>query len=514
LHEAEQAITNGSRDASGIRDVLGVGADETFRLLDEARAVAEAAVAASLRAAASAPALTAGASSLATPGGALAAGAPASWVEAPVVVMMAVPFYMQLAGTLTPGQTFEKRDPYSSTTNGVTSGGETHIRIVGSRLEGTWTLTQSKAAPNGTTVTESWTVTVVSELCPDVTGAVPLSLSLRTRSSAGTRGYDYGLEVTATGYAGEDGALSGYAMAAQLDVTLAPGNTLVPGGDGMFVEYAGSESLTGLGTGNATGAGGRYAPTRWSSRVDDAFASRTRDEQLSFARMYLRILLNQAEGIWLGGHCVEVLVPERQRVAPSSSTRFTARVRHKYEGSELTVPVVASMKSGAVSVTPAGTDVMAPATLAYQAPGERDREAKVEVLTRSRRGGAVGTATFVTGVTSYRATGTQGDASYSGLICSLERPFDVNMLAGAGSATFAFTPVTPVSGTMTETGGYPGGIVWSGTGTYTVVGLDTPTPRIEAPFRHVTTTPVGTVAVDSVALIDLQPYDDPSCAGP
>jgi hypothetical protein len=67
---------------------------------------------------------------------------------------------------------------------------------------------------------------------------------------------------------------------------------------------------------------------------------------------------------------------------------------------------------------------------------------------------------------------------------------------------------------MTESGSYPGGIIWTGSGTYTVEGLETPTPRIVAPFTHVTTAPGISFSEEATALIDLTPAEDGACAPP
>jgi hypothetical protein len=123
-------------------------------------------------------------------------------------------------------------------------------------------------------------------------------------------------------------------------------------------------------------------------------------------------------------------------------------------------------------------------------------------------------AAVVSCSSGYRATGGQGDSTYSGLICSLESPFEVIVTSGPGGATFFFTPSSGSAGTMTESGSYPGGIIWTGSGTYTVEGLETPTPRIVAPFTHVTTAPGISFSEEATALIDLTPAEDGACAPP
>ena len=81
---------------------------------------------------------------------------------------------------------------------------------------------------------------------------------------------------------GEDGQVSGYHMDGRLEITLAPGNSLVPGGGGMSVEWAGS-----LQTGKTTD----FRVARTSSHVDGPFAMGTGKELLTLAQYYVLLVL-------------------------------------------------------------------------------------------------------------------------------------------------------------------------------------------------------------------------------
>lgn len=518
IDATERSILSSAREASGVRDLLAPAADDTFRLLGEARAAAQGEAALQLEPAAAVSAVSSSARMLVALGvnARTAQEAAASWVEVPMMILMTSGLQAEIARAAgaSPGGSPADLPAIvtDSTQGGVTSHLEYRPKITGSKVEGTIESTTTTTTPGGTTVTERITAALSGDVCPDPQGIVPLRMTIRTSSSAGTRGYDYGIDITATGQVGDDGVLAGYGMDLLADFRLAPGNKIQ--GDGMFVEFATNEAVTfsGGGTGGTSTFG--YRQTRTSSKVDLKYNTETTRELITWARLYVIFALKQHEAVWLKGHCVEVLVPARQRVAPDSERSFTAKVRHRFEGTDLSVPVIASLETGAVSVAPANTKVQAPATFVYVAPGERDLEAKVKVVTRSRRGGAEAIATFVTGVSGYRAIGGQGDSTYSGVICSLESPFEIIVTSGPGGATFSFTPSSASAGTMTESGSFPGGIVWTGSGTYTVEGLDTSTPRIVAPFSHTTTVPDFSFTEEATALIDLTALEDDSCVTP
>jgi hypothetical protein len=69
---------------------------------------------------------------------------------------------------------------------------------------------------------------------------------------------------------------------------------------------------------------------------------------------------------------------------------------------------------------------------------------------------------------SYRVSGTSNNVSFSGEICSLDKPFVINGKFGNGSETQTFTPSGSTSGTVQEAG-KSGGCTQSGGGTYKIV---------------------------------------------
>ena len=68
---------------------------------------------------------------------------------------------------------------------------------------------------------------------------------------------------------------------------------------------------------------------------------------------------------------------------------------------------------------------------------------------------------------SYRVSGTSNNVTFTGEICSLDKPFVINGKFGNGSETQTFTPSSSTGGTVQEAGN-SGGCTQSGGGTYKV----------------------------------------------
>lgn len=73
--------------------------------------------------------------------------------------------------------------------------------------------------------------------------------------------------------------------------------------------------------------------------------------------------------------------------------------------------------------------------------------------------------------TSYTASGTSGPVTFSGQICSLDKPFVIDGKFANGSETQSFTPAGSKSGTVQESGN-SGGCTQTGGGTYKVTLTD------------------------------------------
>jgi hypothetical protein len=157
--------------------------------------------------------------------------------------------------------------------------------------------------------------------------------------------------------------------------------------------------------------------------------------------------MNFAEEKWINGYCLEITVPELgsgiTTVQPGSSTPFTAHVRHKFEGAELPLPVVATLSAGQVSVIPSGSRVPAPAGFTYTAADQDGQPATVSLETRSKRGVAKLDLKFTTGLPTWTGEGTYRKAvQQSGVELSMSYTFTFTfhtlpdgMIAGEGVLT-------------------------------------------------------------------------------
>jgi hypothetical protein len=130
--------------------------------------------------------------------------------------------------------------------------------------------------------------------------------------------------------------------------------------------------------------------------------------------MVTNMALDAGEKKWTTGYCVELQVPDlgadTKTVEPGSSTPFTARVRQKFEGAELPLPVIATLADGQVSVTPSGSRVPAPASFTYKAADGEGQAATVHLETRSKRGIATLDLKFTTGLPTWTGEGTYSKA--------------------------------------------------------------------------------------------------------
>lgn len=110
----------------------------------------------------------------------------------------------------------------------------------------------------------------------------------------------------------------------------------------------------------------------------------------------------------------------------------------------------------------------------------------------------------------YRATGSDASTSYSGVVCSLDKPFAV-----MADNTLVQWPLNFVPSSETA-GAFNFNTIWgplrlSGSGKYTVEGLDTEKPRIIAEPKSTLTGPPRSASGTGTAHIDLLPLDTDEC---
>ena len=344
------------------------------------------------------------------------------------------------------------------------------VTLIGSKLTFELRMTIGTAGPPAYSEETSGKVTV--DLCPDENGVVALELSLGSRSSLFGGGMQYKVDLTATGHADDNGQLTDIDLGVDGSLATQPltGNGAL-GTEPMFLETGFEQSIDMVG-GSTTPTTHTIARTRYSSHVDGRFAE-IAVSLIMLGRKAAVAALHRAEQKWTTGYCLAITVPEvtgsSRQVDPGSVTPFTAVVKHKFETAELRVPVTATLASGAVSVTPSGTKVPAPAAFRYKAPGDLDKTATVNLETRSKRGIATLTVEFRTGLAAYRASWEDQGTVWSGIVCGLDRPFTITVVTPGGDLTmpFAFAPSSPAGGTVTfDVTKY--GTHWTGSGPYAV----------------------------------------------
>ncbi len=110
----------------------------------------------------------------------------------------------------------------------------------------------------------------------------------------------------------------------------------------------------------------------------------------------------------------------------------------------------------------------------------------------------------------YRASGSNGPTSYRGVICSLEKPFELTGKHPLFTFPFKFVPSSATAGTASYSAS------WSvtkatGSGPYTIEGADTDAPRIVWPTQSTLNTPVVTTGGGGAATINLTPLETAEC---
>ena len=483
LDLAEQGMKDYMRGASGVAALLGPNGAATLSAIDAAERQAVAALIARVRAQGALPRAGVRLASVATralPGGSgqdpTAAGGE-SLFGAFMFTMMAPELYARGGRNASGNLDRQTLTEEMTTSDGSRIQITLQPSLTGSKLNAEVKVTISVTGPPA--YTEEATGTLSVDLCPDANGNVPLELSLGGGFSLLGGGMQYHVAMTATGHTDDSGKLAG--MDVQADGSLASQPQSGQGGPGtvpMYVELRAGYSL-GLAGGEVTNATGS-AP-RYSSQVDEAFVRSAIAMTASMGSIATVLGFQSAERLWTTGYCVEITVPEMdaggsKTVAPSSTTPFTANVRHKFEGADLVVPVTATLGSGGVSVSPSGNPVPAPAAFLYKAP-DRDRQtATVNLETHSKRGIATLAVTFMTGTSAYSVSGMYFGSMYklTGTICDLTVTFKLNADASGirAKGVFTFQPEGSDGGTWSYKGkmGPSGGALsYKGSGGYTVI---------------------------------------------
>ena len=436
LNQAEQDATNLMREQSGARAALGDQADAIFLKMDRARA---AAVADLLKQAG------AGSGYNPTPGQRLALTGLLKTLGVSVVSSMDVQLASMAGalGLLAASAFIMDNAPRGAAGNAtlpnleVVTTSENDVAIYlsltptmsGSRMEAAVEMIISVSTPIA--YEETTTGTLSMELCPDAQGDVPLQFSFNSSSAVNGGGMQLGVHSNVTGHVNDEAKLTTYDLQTTSSGAVQPGQGANAGTPNQFVEA--NLNIHGSTTNpEDTSLTGNY--TRASSQTDLQFADNITLITGVMNVVMTTIALMVAEEKWTNGYCLEITVPElgadTKTVDPGSSTPFTAHVRHKFEGAELPLPVIATLADGQVSVTPSGSRVPAPASFTFKAADQEAQSASVNLETRSKRGIAKLDLKFITGVPNWTGEGTyQKNATNSGIEVKYAYTFSITFHA-------------------------------------------------------------------------------------
>lgn len=353
-------------------------------------------------------------------------------------------------------------------------------------------------------------------VCPDASGDVKMTLSFHGSTDASGKGStvrgtydDFG---TITAHVDDNADFVGF----ETQINVSRTEEVDPGQTGTQARKDFLEAAFGRSWGIRGGEVSKRSDARVESKSNLGQEAQSKSLQASESIVSAAAygVVNQAQDLWQNGYCVEIVTEgagDSNEVQPGSDTAFTARVRHKFEGGDLDVPIEATL-SGKESLEPGGKSG-APVHYTYKAPEESTTSATVALETRSRRGVAKRTLVFRTGTPNYRPV----LPTQSGLVCSLDRPFSITE-SGTVQGWYDFVPSSAGSGQVTvrQTITFEGHRCEStASGTYSIVHYTSQAePQVDI-IMDVTVSEVcdgvSGPSVDTQYRILLEPTSDPSC---
>ena len=311
---------------------------------------------------------------------------------------------------------------------------------------------QTEVTKNGITAKTDVAGQVDGQRCPNAEGQVSFTIKIRLGAQSGGTGLTQELTAFVRALVGDDGSITSHTI----DVT--QGTRQVKAGREVYVE-----------TGQTIQNGEKFSNTRvirTSQQATPADVSTLSQAGHTAALTTALTALRSAEGQWLAGGCTKIEANSPGTVQPNSATKIPVTVRQRFDGSEVPSKLDAGL-SGGQSIDPT-TLARTSGTLTYTAPGEKGKSATITLTATSRRGRATLALNANTGGQQYTVSGTSGPVTFSGQICSLDKPFVINGTFGNGSETQTFTPSSSTSGTVQESGN-SGGCTQSGGGTYKII---------------------------------------------
>lgn len=304
--------------------------------------------------------------------------------------------------------------------------------------------------------------------CPDATGLLELEvegeLTVTARSGTATAQSRHVFRGKATLVFGDDGGVA--TLETDIDVE---SNDTRPDGRAVFIETRGGiTSSNPYGGGTATAKDVQLVRRSQDATLDQRDIDMATQGRELAATFVTGVVIARRDAVQNGG-CVVVDVTGPTSVGASAAVTPRVAVRHKLEGTELDTRAEVTLSGKGILSTESLANT--PGDLQYTSGEEAGDSGTITVVSRSRRG--IGTGSITVKVTpSYRVEASNiGVLSMSGVVCSLDQPFDVAVSGGRLDGTITFSPPSAGSGTYSGSGTI---LTWSGG--YTVTGLDTTTP--------------------------------------
>lgn len=321
------------------------------------------------------------------------------------------------------------------------------------------------------------------QFCPGPQGRFELRGSLTTSVSTGSKGATRSVSVVVRGQVGDDAELASHEMDTTAEDATYGGssdyNTVMIDKAGPAFEFEGSEQS--------------------GPHINDAVSM-----SVLLAQWMQLQLLGSAEKGWKSGRCVRLETQTSEGptgLQPGATVDITATPRATSDGAPTGGTVVATLTSGGAAVEPDGSPLDAPASFVYTAPDQPDQNGTVSLVATSRRGIGRSTVDLDTRQSAFAASGSGGDWSATGTICSLTDEFSVS---GTG-LTATFSPSSASGGTHTLSGN-AGGVSWSGGGDYSVR-LSGGGGVLRMQGTNTISTPRGTFSDTARATFNLSPLD-------
>jgi hypothetical protein len=234
--------------------------------------------------------------------------------------------------------------------------------------------------------------------------------------------------------------------------------------------------------------------------------------QTLVAEATLRGMGSSAGAPWESGRCIDLKVTsspaKRTGLRPNTAFDLVASPRAKSDGAAAGGTVTATLTGGA-QLQPASGKVRADARYGYAGPEKKGEAASIAFESRSKRGVGRATLDFDTRA-SYRVNGASGGASFTGEICSLDKPFVLTVDSITGTWPMEFTPGDGLSGQMkgtyssddcTLTGGGPYSITLDGDGS----------AKIKFTYNSTAKCPFGSRTTSVTSELPLEPAADSHC---